>query len=92
MHAIARISLCDRCLHYLEDCDCCRECGGCEVHDYGCGEAVTRERISHVRELVPKLHDEPSPDTERMGLVVLVVDDDASGTECTRRFRRRFRL
>lgn len=28
--------LCDRCLQYVEDCECCPGCGLADVHEHGC--------------------------------------------------------
>lgn len=38
--------ICRHCCQYEQDCECCKECGCVDVHEYGCGEAETRVRHS----------------------------------------------
>lgn len=46
----AELALCDSCLQYVADCECC-ECGGfTDDHVTGCDEAQTKPRVSMVVE------------------------------------------
>lgn len=38
-----RSGVCERCTQYVEDCTCCPECNGVEVHTSWCDRAATKE-------------------------------------------------
>lgn len=38
---IIKAGLCDRCLQYAEDCECCGDCGCVDLHERDCSEAAT---------------------------------------------------
>jgi hypothetical protein len=49
MNLLPKIALCDNCLQYPEDCECCTSCGCPDEHEYGCDQAETRRSM-----IVPK--------------------------------------
>jgi hypothetical protein len=78
---IAQSGQCGHCLQYEEDCECCPECGGVDVHEAGCGEATKRRR-AHVSSAppptppTPRMRQKPlSEETELVPQVVVRVDD-----------------
>lgn len=75
---IHRLALCSRCLQYSEDCECCQECGGADVHVHGCTlrSSAPPPRCSTIRGLSPRIGDtkvSPRPS------IVVRVDDGATG-------------
>ena len=43
--AIVKIAMCERCLQYEGDCECCRTCGGTDGHTFDCDEADTKPLV-----------------------------------------------
>lgn len=78
---IARIAVCKHCLQYISDCECCKACGGADVHEHGCQEATTK-RESFIMKTGPDTVRGLGPGSPVPALVVLV-DEDASGSDST---------
>jgi len=83
---IARFAMCENCLQYKEDCQCCASCGGCEVHEHGCEDAETKPRLDarQLRELAERRTMRGLGPERR----VVVKVGDARGDESTGELRR----
>lgn len=80
---VMKIAVCDGCLQYAEDCECCPECRFSGGHDHGCENATTkRESLVVVRRKTIMGLGEEVPCTIRSPSIVIRVDD-VSGVEST---------
>lgn len=80
---VAKIAVCDGCLQYAEDCECCPECRLSTGHEHGCQNAATkRESIVVVRRKTMSGLGDEMPRTIRSPSIVIRVDD-ANGAEST---------
>lgn len=89
--SIIKANLCDRCLQYAEDCECCTDCGCVDLHEHGCGEVETTRhpRARFESAIVPRkyptlrglgVEDEQTIETP---VVVIRVSEAATGLDAT---------
>ncbi len=86
---MVNLKICKICTQYLEDCECCEECGHVDHHARGCSEALTdRFSIAPARQTLRGLGAAPSRDTLLTPSYSFPVrgSRDVSGFEPTSRF------
>lgn len=78
-----RSGICRYCLQYNEDCECCSECKGVDVHEFGCTMADTKpHRVMDWTPLWfrPRVLED---DTDKIPRHSIRFGDDLSGFEST---------
>jgi hypothetical protein len=85
--------LCDSCLQYREDCECCPWCGGVDFHEYSCSEGPTK-RVSAILSHAATPRARPtlrSPGNESETPIYVFRIDSSTGAESTGTFQVRKR-